>query len=685
MPAGWSKIADHEGGTGTWGVDTGTRRATIFRKDSVDGSESGTVTVSLSGTTANTLCATIARFEVTSGYGVLEEVSTGADTSNGTGYSATGSSNIDLAANDLLAVLVAQNIDSGTQSSQSITASGITFGTRTNRASTAVTNGNDHRHILDTVPVSSGSGAVAPTYAYTISANGSGPAAFLRLRESPLGVTVLTKGTNGSSASSATTASVTTTAGVAQLLAVAVTPDNAGSDTNFTISGWTKVHQVNFNPADLERSVSLWSKAGVGGSESATITAPAGETYLEFRWIWMEWAGLGSLTQATSATGNSSSPSVTLGSFGAGSGTLEIVGSASGLNPTVGSGFAHIDEQSGSVQGDFLTVGWRPVADTSADASSSTGSDFWGIIGVELVPGTWAGTEDRTLSAAGTGAATWQAVAISAQFLSSDGTASASWQGAAVLGQTWTSAGVGAASFASASIAPSALSAAGLAAATWQSSAINPAQWSADGAATASWQAASIAAAAFSSAGQGGATWQAAQIESRTFTAGGAASVDFVAGTGATIEARTLSAAGAASADWQAASLGQGGQPVHEIDISDSPLWWHRRDDEESETQERRRKGKPSPAKPAEDAAQQARMVIEQAARQHVAQGGLTRNARYADVRLALKPLHVGAIDWTAMYEALYSLALNDAIARELEIEAQLQDEDDALILLMAA
>jgi hypothetical protein len=184
MPAGWTRIGGLEGGTGTWGVDTGTRRVDIFKKDTVAGNETGTVTVSLSGTTANTLRATIHRVEIPAGHSIVEELGTGADTTNATSYSATSSTNIDFLANDLLLIAVAQNIDTGTQSAQSITASNVTFGTRTNRASTAVTNGNDHRHIVDSVPISSVSGTpdVAPTYAYTISASGSGPTAFLRLR-----------------------------------------------------------------------------------------------------------------------------------------------------------------------------------------------------------------------------------------------------------------------------------------------------------------------------------------------------------------------------------------------------------------------------------------------------------------------------------------------------------------------
>jgi hypothetical protein len=182
MPSGWTRIGGLEGGTGTWGVDTGTRRVDIFIKDVTTGSETGTVTVSLSGDTNNTLRATIHRIEVAAGAELDVELATGADTSNDTSYSATATTSVTLDSNRLVLIAVAQNIDSGTQSNKSITASGITFGTLTNRASTAVTNGNDHRHIVDTVPVSSGSGTVAPTYSYTISASGSGPTAFLVMR-----------------------------------------------------------------------------------------------------------------------------------------------------------------------------------------------------------------------------------------------------------------------------------------------------------------------------------------------------------------------------------------------------------------------------------------------------------------------------------------------------------------------
>lgn len=186
MPAGWTKVLDFEGGVGTWAADTGPRRVTVFQKDTVTGTETGTVTVSLAGnTTNNTLRATIMRVEVPVGYGIDVAASTGADTTSGTAFSVTGSTAISFAPGDLLLIAIAQATDSATQSAQSITASGVTFGTRTNRSTVAVTNGNDHRHIFDTVFVAAGTATVAPTYSYTASAATSGPAGFLRMRAVP--------------------------------------------------------------------------------------------------------------------------------------------------------------------------------------------------------------------------------------------------------------------------------------------------------------------------------------------------------------------------------------------------------------------------------------------------------------------------------------------------------------------
>lgn len=187
-PSGWTLVSSSEleGGTGTFAADTGTRRVAWFKKDTVSGSETGTETFAYaSGSSGNsTIYASIVRVEKPIGHSISVAATTGADTTNGTGYSATGSAGLSFLADDLLLIGTAQNIDTGTQSSEAITATDVTFGTLSNRRSTAVTNGFDQRHIIVSRPVTSvtGTPTSAPTYSYTISASGSGPTSFLRLR-----------------------------------------------------------------------------------------------------------------------------------------------------------------------------------------------------------------------------------------------------------------------------------------------------------------------------------------------------------------------------------------------------------------------------------------------------------------------------------------------------------------------
>ncbi|HEX7860825.1 MAG TPA: hypothetical protein VF773_10890 [Verrucomicrobiae bacterium] len=189
---GWTSKEALEGGTGTWAADTGTRRVDILEKDTVTGSESGTITVTLAGTTANTLRAQIVAITPQAGATLDAVVATdGADTTNGTGYSAAGSA-IAIAANDLIIAAIAQNLDTGVPSSHSLTATSLTFSTagRTPDGgiiSQAITAGNDHRAIVYDFNCLSGSATSAPTLAYTSSGSCSGPTAFLRFRSTVSG------------------------------------------------------------------------------------------------------------------------------------------------------------------------------------------------------------------------------------------------------------------------------------------------------------------------------------------------------------------------------------------------------------------------------------------------------------------------------------------------------------------
>ncbi len=199
MPAGWTRIGGLEGGVGTWGVDTGTRRVDVFRKDVVTGTESGSVTVSLIGNTSNTLSATVFRVEVPGGYDVAAQVSAVADTTHGLNWSVTSSSLVWKTGQTLI-VATAQNTDSATQSSQAISASGVSFDTRTNVKSTAVTNGNDHRSVIDVLPVLSAATTTTATWSHTNSANASGVTLFLLLGEVPVSSGTLAATESGSDA-----------------------------------------------------------------------------------------------------------------------------------------------------------------------------------------------------------------------------------------------------------------------------------------------------------------------------------------------------------------------------------------------------------------------------------------------------------------------------------------------------
>jgi hypothetical protein len=179
-PSGWTLLATGASTDGSFGIDTGPRRVTVFGKEA-DGTESGTLTVSI--TNGNTCRGTISRF-TKSGSGTWAVVGEGAnDSTSGTGVSMTFAS-MNWNTGDAVLVATGQRVDSATQSSQSLTASGVTFGTRTNKAATAVTTGNDHRHTVDTFAAITGTSNVnaAPTWAYTASASASAGGVVVRLR-----------------------------------------------------------------------------------------------------------------------------------------------------------------------------------------------------------------------------------------------------------------------------------------------------------------------------------------------------------------------------------------------------------------------------------------------------------------------------------------------------------------------
>lgn len=110
---------------------------------------------------------------------------TGDDATHAANRSITGVASLDFAPGDMLIAGAAVDTDSAlTISANTLTASGITFGT-TNRRTSGAGNGagnNGNIEHFDAL-VSSGSGTVAPVLSFTTATSQCGGAVFIRLRE----------------------------------------------------------------------------------------------------------------------------------------------------------------------------------------------------------------------------------------------------------------------------------------------------------------------------------------------------------------------------------------------------------------------------------------------------------------------------------------------------------------------
>jgi hypothetical protein len=174
------------GGYGTTlGADTGNTNLWIFTKNTVTGSESGTLAVTLA--TNNVSWAFIVRIP-TGGGAVSYGSSSGGDTTAGN-VSVTLSANPGLTAGDLAlwAMCIPTDITTPTQfSAHAITAAGATFATATEINEPDSGTGNDIGGFSAWTTVSSGTASAAPTVTATAggtTTNVRGPLVLVRFRE----------------------------------------------------------------------------------------------------------------------------------------------------------------------------------------------------------------------------------------------------------------------------------------------------------------------------------------------------------------------------------------------------------------------------------------------------------------------------------------------------------------------
>lgn len=180
---GWTFFINAGGGTGSQAADTGPTRMGGWRRQ-LDGTESADVTISATG--SGSIAAVMSVYENSgTGWQLVERV-TGNDATHDANPSATlatwGNA---LGAGDYLHLAYSTDTDSTTATGAvTLTQTGATFGTVTQRNRLGNSDGNDSAIMTWSAPVTTGSGN-ALTFDLTWSASSCGTLAAVRMREVP--------------------------------------------------------------------------------------------------------------------------------------------------------------------------------------------------------------------------------------------------------------------------------------------------------------------------------------------------------------------------------------------------------------------------------------------------------------------------------------------------------------------
>lgn len=186
-PSGFTLLVNETAGVGSNIADSGSVVASMWRKIAT-GSESGTESVTV--TSGNVAQGIIARLTRSGGVGFIIDATKGRwSTDNTNPVSVTFDDPITLETDDYIMVFFARNTDLGSAgtafTAASLTASGATFSSFTQRATTATTTGLDMRVDLIDFTVTAGSSSVAAAFSGTKSGTtqGEGPVLMVRVRE----------------------------------------------------------------------------------------------------------------------------------------------------------------------------------------------------------------------------------------------------------------------------------------------------------------------------------------------------------------------------------------------------------------------------------------------------------------------------------------------------------------------
>lgn len=204
--------------------------------------------------------------------------------------------------------------------------------------------------------------------------------------------TNVTSGSSTTDQDTYTTASVTLKSGKFYLLSVANSHASAAPAVASITGGtetWTVTDATNgtttFNSGAMR--LSIWKAAPTAdytGTISIAFGASSGTTGAI--WSLTEWVGndgSAPVVQIVTATGNSTSPSVTLAAFGAtANATFGAIACAAGSAIAPGTGFTEQSDNSIATPTMVMQTEWTQANDTSVDGTVTSGE--WAIIGAEI-------------------------------------------------------------------------------------------------------------------------------------------------------------------------------------------------------------------------------------------------------------------------------------------------------------
>lgn len=279
-PSGWT-LRDEltaAGGYGTTlGADTGNTNLRVYTKDTVTGSETGTLAVTIG--TNNVSWAVVIRVP-SGGNGLLYGSSDGSKTAAGASVSVTLAANPGLQTGDvaLWGMCIPTDVTTPSQfSAHSISASGATFDTPVELQEPDSATGNDIGGFLAYASVTAGSSSAAPTITATAAGtttNVRGPLVLLRVREAA--ATITGSGDLVSDSSSAAGSGAREVPGAGSLASDAATASGTGSIGGATISGSGALSaQAAVVAGTAEREIIEIGSAQAFAAQSAVVVGTA--------------------------------------------------------------------------------------------------------------------------------------------------------------------------------------------------------------------------------------------------------------------------------------------------------------------------------------------------------------------------------------------------------------------------